>query len=304
MSNIIGIDTASVAENKKIVWVKAKAGGITYAIIRAAWGMTVDTDFAKNWPLLAKAGIVRGAYLFLRFPKDGHPAPSPAVQAERCCQIVGKLQLNDLPISLDVEFPGAGRASTGMTAAQLLAGVRDAWNVLKKNYGVAPIIYTSGRVWLDDLNNLSAPWANESLLWLAKYSYKAGPAVMSPGNIKDPPVPPPWAGTDPTTTTWRGTPYSTDNWFLHQYQGDAVRAPGMPSGNEDMNRFRPMQKCASGERVKWVQRRLGFKGANVDGKFGPMTDKAVRALQASKIDLVVDGIITPRVVAYLCWMNP
>jgi peptidoglycan hydrolase-like protein with peptidoglycan-binding domain len=87
-------------------------------------------------------------------------------------------------------------------------------------------------------------------------------------------------------------------------EGDALKAPGFPTGNVDMNRMRPLAKGASGMRVKWLQKRLGFTGTNVDGKFGPMTDTAVRKLQASKPDLVADGIVGPRTFAYLCWMNP
>ena len=205
MSNIIGIDTASVAGNKTIDWSKAKANGISFAIIRAAYGASKDTTFDRDWPRIKGAGIVRGAYLFLRFPYPGKPTPpSPAVQAEAVCKFVGDLGANDLPISLDVEFPGDGREDTGMTAPQLLAGVKEAWDVLKKNYkGVAPIIYTSARVWLDDLLNLPAPWATESLLWLARYYFSEGPAVLAPGNVVNPPVPPPWAGTDPKPVKWR-----------------------------------------------------------------------------------------------------
>jgi GH25 family lysozyme M1 (1,4-beta-N-acetylmuramidase) len=220
------------------------------------------------------------------------------------CKIVGTLDPSDYPISLDVEFPGEGQPDTGMTPAQLLKGVLEAWQILKDTYGVAPLIYTSARVWLDDLKNPEVPAAvKESLLWLARYAYSPGPAVMTNVDaIAYPPVPPPWAGTDPKPITYRGMPYSNDNWFIHQYMGNAVQCPGFPTGNVDMNRMRPLQKGSTGERVKWLQRRLGLK--QVDGKFGPQTDKAVRDLQAAKNGLVSDGIVGPRTYAYLCWLNP
>jgi len=87
-------------------------------------------------------------------------------------------------------------------------------------------------------------------------------------------------------------------------KGPSIAALGFPKGDIDLNRMRPIQKGMSGERVKWVQRRLSYTGKDVDGKFGPMTDAGVRALQRSKPDLVSDGIIGPRTVAYLCWMSP
>jgi len=315
----LGIDTASVAGNKVIDWTKAKANGIGYAIHRAAYGTSEDTvynkktgavvmGFAKEWPAMKKAGVVRGAYLFLRFPCKSRGklvVPTPTAQAEAICKIVGVLDPCDFPIFLDVEFPGEGQPDTGMTPAQLLKGVLEAWQVLKDHYGVAPIIYTSARVWLDDLKNPAVPAAvKESLLWLARYAFAEGQAILQADAVANPPVPPPWAGTDPTPIRYRGMPYSVSNWLCHQYMGNATGCPGFPTGNVDMNRIRPLAKGDSGERVKWVQRRLGFKGKNVDGKFGPMTDKAVRVLQETKNDVVADGIVGPRTFAYLCWMNP
>jgi GH25 family lysozyme M1 (1,4-beta-N-acetylmuramidase) len=330
----IGLDTASVAGNKTADWSKAKASGISYGIVRAAYGTWEDTTFDRDFTAMKKAGVVRGAYLFLRFPritskkakalptvqmklpvlqrpplkmmgKLTATVPSPTAQAEAFCKIVGKLEPNDLPPSLDVEFPGNGASDTGMTARQLLDGVLEAWRVLKSYYGVAPIIYTSARVWLDDLRNLDVPKeVKESLLWLARYAFSEGPAVLNASQVSNPPVPPPWAGTDPKVIYYRQTPYTNDNWCIHQYQGNATGAPGFPTGDVDMNRMRPMQKGASGEKVKWVQRRLGFTGTNVDGKWGPMTDTAVRKVQANRSDTVPDGIIGPRTYAYLSWMNP
>lgn len=312
----VGIDTYGGTDgnqNGTVDWSKAKAAGIGYAIIRAAYGTTPDKGFIKNWPLMAKAGVVRGGYLFLRFPcksKGITSVPTPTEQAEAVCKIVGVLSGVDYPISLDVEFPGEGQPDTGMTKKQLLNGVLEAWNVLKAKYGVAPIIYSSARVWYDDLGNPDVPAeVKESLLWLARYAFDPGTAVLTNIDaIAYPPVPPPWAGTDPKPVIYRGMPYSNDNWFIHQYQGDAkgpsIIPLGFPKGDIDLNRMRSIQKGSTGEKVKWVQRRLGFIGANVDGKFGPMTDTAVRKLQASKNDVVVDGIVGPRTMAYLCWMNP
>lgn len=325
---ILGIDTASVGGNKNPNWTAAKAGGVQFAILRAAYGTWEDTTFKRDWPKLQEAGIVRGAYLFLRFPRKNKlkasrtahlkpcllqrpptsvfrgltsSAPSPIDQARAVCRIVGKLELGDLPISLDVEFPGDGRVETGMTAKQLLSGVRDAWKVLADTYGVAPLIYTSGRVWLDDLSNLAAPDMIDSPLWLARYPFSPGPAVLTPPALSDPPVPPTWAGSDPIKIKYRGMPYTTDNWWIHQYQGDAVGCPGLPTGNVDLNRFNPLYKGMSGERVKWAQRRVAASESlciDPNGKFDDVFAAKVKTYQ--KINgLVPDGIIGIKTFAFL-----
>jgi GH25 family lysozyme M1 (1,4-beta-N-acetylmuramidase) len=298
---IFGLDTASVAGNKNPNWVQAKAEGpISFAIIRSNYGDWEDPIFKRDWPKMKAAGIVRGAYLFLRFPHptSGMKAPDPVSQAKAVIKTVRNLDQSDFPPTIDVEFPGdkrhprrTGREFTGMTAQQLLDGVRAAWEVLKDYYGVAPIIYTSARVWKEELLNLPAPDLVESPLWLAHYVFKGGTSAVRnarafKGGRLDPHVPPPWG--------------DSTNWWIHQYQGDAVRLPGFPTGNVDMNRFNTMLKGATGDRVKWVQRRLGIAQ---NGQFDGATDSALRAFQDKK-GLVSDGVVGPPTFAYLCWSNP
>ena len=262
---------------------------MSFAIIRSNWGIYPDPAFVRNWPLIQQAGIVRGAYLFLRFPRGEHPAPDPAAQATAFIKKVGRLAESDLPPSLDVEFPGRlGRRETGLTAPQCLASVRAACKVLTDHYGVAPIIYTSARVWREDLLNLPAADLAESPLWLARYPFKKGPAILDArvSRLASPPVPPPWG--------------DSTNWWIHQYQGDAIQLPGFPSGNVDLNRFNVLLNGTTGDRVKWIQRRLGIAQ---NGLFDPATDRALRSFKARKGIPPEDGV-GPRTFAYLCWANP
>src|SRR5580658_4363712 len=106
-----GIDTASVDDNKNPNWMRAKAQvPIDFAIIRSNFGTVPDPVFARDWPKLKEAGVVRGAYLFLRFPHStrGRP-PAPDAQAKAFIATVRNLDESDLPPTLDVEFPGQGR---------------------------------------------------------------------------------------------------------------------------------------------------------------------------------------------------
>jgi GH25 family lysozyme M1 (1,4-beta-N-acetylmuramidase) len=286
-----GLDTASVGGNKQPDWARARsAGGISFAIIRGAWGTWKDPVFDRDWPQMKAAGIVRGAYLFLRFPHHKYTScPSPVAQAKAFILAVGKLEKTDFPPSLDVEFPG-GRAETKMEPVQCLDGVRAAWRVLKDHYGVAPLIYTSARVWHEDLRDLPARDLFESPLWLARYPFKKGKVVRDPkvfaGGRHNPPVPPPWG--------------DATNWWIHQYQGDAVALPGFPTGNIDMNRLAVTKPGAVGDRVRWVQRRLGV---TVNGTFDAATTAALRSFQ-SKAGVPVASAIDAQTFASLCWSRP
>jgi peptidoglycan hydrolase-like protein with peptidoglycan-binding domain len=51
-----------------------------------------------------------------------------------------------------------------------------------------------------------------------------------------------------------------------------------------------LRRGSTGANVRYLQAALG--GLKVDGQFGPITDKAVRAFQASQ-GLKVDGIVGP-----------
>jgi GH25 family lysozyme M1 (1,4-beta-N-acetylmuramidase) len=288
----LGLDTFGLDGNKVRDWKRAKAEGqMSFAIFRSNYGSFTDTAFVREWPKIRDAGMVRGAYMFLRFPhpevdaKFG-PCPSPDAQAKAFIKTVGKLDRRDLPPSLDVEFPG-GRRKTGMSPQQCLEHVRAAWRTLRTFYGVAPIIYTSARVWHEDLDDLPVPDLLESPLWLAFYPFKKGEARRDAAvTRRDPPVPPAWG--------------DRTNWWIHQYQGDALRLPGFVTGNVDLNRFHGMNRGAVGDQVKWVQRRLGLAQS---GKFDAMMVTAVRKFQRNS-GLPETPVIDPQTFALLCWSNP
>ncbi len=291
---IFGIDTASVASNKNPNWAQAKAQvPLSFAIIRSNYGSCKDSVFERDWPQIKNAGIVRGAYLFLTFPHVGDPrcTSDPVSQAKAFIRTVKKLDETDLPPTIDIEF-SRGRRVTGLTAQQCLDRIRAAWTVLKDYYGTAPMIYTSARVWHEDLQDIDAPDLVESPLWLAKpWPFKKGsravrdPAIFASGRLR--PKVPPQLG-------------DATNWWFYQYQGDAVNLPGFPTGNVDMDRFNTMVKGATGDRVRWVQRRLGIAQ---NGQFDDTMDNALRAFQGKK-GLVADSVIDVRTFAYLCWSNP
>jgi len=291
---VLGLDTYEGDGNHHRDWLRARNDGpISFAIIRGGWGSYADSAFPIEWPRIKDAGLVRGAFLFQRFP---HPevdkkygvSPDPIAQANAFTKAVPLSMLNqsDLPPTLDVEFPG-GQKKTGMNVKQCLEQVRSAWKVLKNYYKVAPMIYTSQRVWIEELSNPKAPDLTESPLWLKHYPFKKGPARRDAVVTRsDPPVPLPWG--------------DSTNWWIHQYQGDAIGLPGFAPGNVDMNRFKAMDKGAKGDRVKWVQRRLGIAES---GTFDDATETALNAFQRRN-GLAEVPTIDLQTFASLCWSNP
>lgn len=70
-----------------------------------------------------------------------------------------------------------------------------------------------------------------------------------------------------------------------------TRAPApAPSSAPSAVALPTLRRGSKGDDVRTVQRALGFTGSDVDGDFGPKTERAVRAFQASK-GLQVDGVV-------------
>jgi GH25 family lysozyme M1 (1,4-beta-N-acetylmuramidase) len=287
LPTVLGLDTYAGDGLKVRDWARAKSEtSISFALFRSNDGASADPPFRREWQRMKDAGIVRGAYLFLYFGFD------PIAQATAVTKTLplGLIEPGDFPPTLDIEFPG-GRLRTGMTAQQCLDHVRKARTVLKNYYGVAPMIYTSQNVW-NELSDPLAPDLSESPLWVKDYPFNPGPPRLS-WPVPPPRLPRPWQE--------RAKPVPKgNNWWIHQYQGDAIGLPGFSTAKVDMNRFNTMVRGEVGDRVKWVQARLGIAQSGV---FDASMEIALRAFQRSK-GLVESSIIDPRTFAYLCWSNP
>lgn len=295
----IGIDYASVDENSKPDWFAAKSAGCRFVILRGTYSTWADPIYKRDSAAIRAAGITLGAYMF---PVIGKDKPSAKEQVDAFVKSVGPLTNKDLPPILDVEFPG-GIAKTGMDRKALLAWVMEAFAALKQMYGIASMAYTSARVWDgEDSDSLDAdkngfgkpdPILLECPLWLARYSYPT--RVDAVGDTKDeqltvdglpwPPVPKAWGD---YTNVW-----------IHQYQGDGLQFPGFDK-TTDMNRFHLLQQGDTGDRVKWVQRRLGVKET---GLFDSAMVKDVKDWQYAN-NLRVDALIGPASFAALSWSRP
>lgn len=314
----IGYDTASIDGNTHEDIEGAKqyaaqsASRLSFAILRATYGTWIDTAFQRDWELARAAGLVRGAYAFLRFPylPTGYTAKdeSPEDQMHAFAHAVGTHDDYDFVPTIDVEFPGNGLIDTGMSPTEALAWVRRAWKAIVDIYGVPPMIYTSARVWADDLHNLPAADLTDSPLWLAKPWPIAErmPAQCSGvpyiGGKLDPQIPAPWGA-------------RSGDWWIHQYQGDA-RNFGMswlspnPNGGDPIATFKGIRQCDlsrfnlchEGEksvRVSWIQRRLGLEET---GLFDAALTSHVAAFQ-QQLGLDADGVIGPRTFAPLTWKS-
>jgi hypothetical protein len=255
---ILGFDYASV-DGLRPDFAAARAGvGARFVIIRAGWGTWSDPCWQRDRVAAHDAGLVLGSYLTLRWDQD------PAEQAKALCATLGTPAATDLPPAVDVEFP-AGRVATGLTAAAALDHVLVAVATIGKLHGTC-MIYTSARVWHEDMDNIAAPGLAMSCpLWVkTPYPYRARePLHLVTGRWE---VPAPWCATAAAPTV------------IEQFQGDAIGVPGFP-GTVDVSRF-----VVPGASNPWIAARLaGLSTSEFQTKHG----------------LASDGVIGPRTFAEL-----
>lgn len=286
----IGPDYASVDDNAPPDFVDAKEAGARFVIPRAIYGRPargqthpgpfIDPVWARDKDRIKQAGLRRSAYLFLCFEKPGVQTPQPEEQAQAFIDYVQLEPFKDYAPMFDVE-----EASPSMGADKMYLWTLRAAQKLRAHYGVWPGMYTSARVWAENLNHHSPGPLLNCPLWLAKpWPWLARtPVHLDGAPAYSPTLIPEWG----------------NQWFLYQYQGDAVDWPGF-SQTVDANRFRTFGEGAKGRHVVWAQQRLGIAA---DGVFGPQTKSAVQKLQA-KHGLAADGIIGSDTFAPLCWSNP
>lgn len=285
----IGPDYASIDRNVKPDFALAKKAGARFAIPRAIYGRPVTAESAVPfrdpvWALdkdeIVAAGLKRSAYLFLCYPQSTVSTPEPEEQAHAFIDYVNLDPYSDYVPMLDVE-----EASDVINAVAMYAWTLRAAQVLRQAYGAWPGIYTSARVWAENLNHHSPGPLLNCPLWLAKpWPWLANtPAHLDGAPTYSPTLIPEWGNA----------------WALYQYQGDAIDFPGF-SSTVDVSRFRIYSKGATGAQVVWTQNRLGI---TADGLFGPQTEAAVKALQLEH-GLTADGIVGPDTFAPLCWSNP
>ncbi len=294
----IGIDIASVDGNTlNVPGMKAQAG-VSFGIIRAAYGTYVDKTFAKYRQAFKDAGLPYGAYIMPQYPRPANAPPEPEVQADSVAKTVGELADSEFPIFVDVEFSTDVQKESGLSAAQMVAWIDRMLARLRQIYGCPAGIYTSARVMYEPMKNIPTPQWADNPHWvkgiggvksMSPYLVDVRKAAILKPNIKPPNLPPSFG----------------DQWMLQQYQGDSLGCPGTTT-TTDLNKWNILRLGASNGTVAWIQRRLAgllvavdpFRARADTGVWDDTTDKAFGDWQAS-VGLSADRIFGPQSFARL-----
>jgi len=180
---VFGIDVSHYQEN--IEWEKVAKQGIRFAYIKATQGEEYyDPAFERNWPAAGKIeardlSLRRGAYHFMTANGD------PRLQAQNFLGTIGRLESNDLPPCVDLEWDWLVKdrkyvpdrkgkkidAWASLSPAEIAERVTTWLRIVEEATGKKPIIYTTSSWWSSRIG------PNSSLrgysFWIADYTSKS-----------------------------------------------------------------------------------------------------------------------------------
>jgi lysozyme len=270
-----GIDVSGYQQT--VNWASVKQAGKSFAFIKATEGTTlVDRAFGDHWTKAKTAGLLRGAYHFLR------PEHDAVAQAQFFLAQLAN-DAGEMPPVLDVEV------TDRISLAQIASSV-SAWiDYVGANLGRA-LIYTSPGFWnlLPGIPGVGT----RADLWIASWS------ARPPARVNGWPTWTFWQYTAKATVA--GIPGSADmdadryNGTLEELQAYCARVVGMPSLPA------PSFDLAT---TLGVQQALNSAHAvtpplDEDGLPGPKTTAAIKAFQTSA-GLDADGIVGTKTTAAL-----
>jgi len=160
----IGCDVSSYQGN--VNWSSAASAGTKFAYIKAteATGFK-NINFAQQYEGSHKHGLIRGAYHFAQ-PN----ASSGTTQADFFLDNGGGWSADGktLPPALDIEYNPFGSICFGLSAAAMVAWVRDFSDRVRARTGRYPTIYTSANWWSRCTGN-NGSFGSTHPLWIPRY---------------------------------------------------------------------------------------------------------------------------------------
>lgn len=159
-----GIDVSKW--NKEIDWVKAKAAGVDYAIIRCGYrgastgALVEDPYFAQNIQGATEAGVKIGMYFFTQATNEVEAVE----EASMAIMLCDKYRLT-YPVFIDTEGAGGSGRADGLDK-DTRTKVCEAFCETIENAGFTGGVYAS-KNWLT--RNVDAAKLDKYVVWLAEY---------------------------------------------------------------------------------------------------------------------------------------
>lgn len=166
MPFVKGIDVS--VYDPVVNWNKVRAQGYRFAYIRSSYGVSnnqtmMDTMFQAHWAGAKAAGVLRGAYHYLRASQDG---TKQAIEYLR----IANPQAGDLPAALDLEEA----FNQDATNAQFIKNAEAFLKKVEQETGIKPMVYSRAsflKEKVSQANGKAPAWAKDYRMWVAHWTY-------------------------------------------------------------------------------------------------------------------------------------
>ena len=166
MPFVKGIDVS--VYDPVVNWAKVRAQGYRFVYVRSSYGVDnkqtmMDSMFPSHWAGAKTAGMLRGAYHYLKAAQDG------AKQAAEFLKIV-KPEKGDLPPALDLEQYYNETA----TRKQFVENAEAFLKKVEQETGITPMVYSRAfflREKVCQSNGKAPTWAANYPVWIAHWTY-------------------------------------------------------------------------------------------------------------------------------------
>lgn len=264
-------------------WQQAAKDGIQGAILRIRDSMGVDTSFEYNYRECGAAGLPRGVYRY------SYALTEPQARAE-AREVLGTLDGRKLELGVWLDLEWSRQQALGSRKVKQIARV---WMQVVRSAGYPCNIYCNLDWHQKLLKGLDAKY------WIARYPKRDNGGLVN--SLR------PRVGEKVWQYSSKGKVAGIyGNVDLNQWYGSLQMEAGLGgTGNpyRDSGKVLSYQPLLAGlvrEDVRWLQwelREAGYQ-LQVDGRFGPKTDLALRAFQAAH-GLEADGKCGPATRAAL-----
>ena len=148
-------DNNGVIDWSKVATQKKTKDPIRFVIIRSSMGNNkIDSRYTQNYTEAKKNGLIVGSYHYYR------PNENSNQQFENFKKVL-RLEKGDIMPVVDIEVNPKVQSMKS-----LKVGLRNFLDLVEKEYGVKPIIYTKLSMWRDYLQNDFS----DCVVWIAAYS--------------------------------------------------------------------------------------------------------------------------------------
>jgi lysozyme len=172
---LLGVDVSHHQQPDAIDWTRLAEGGVAFAFMRATYGVQEDATFLDHVDNARRAGIVIGAYHFLRF-KTSQPAES---QAEAFLEALEPLAPHAnvlLPPVLDLEDNRYDDPIGTAAERRRYVTMANVWlQIVEQRLGRLAMIYTRASFFDGDLDSPAGFGVRP--LWVAHYTTLPSPRL-------------------------------------------------------------------------------------------------------------------------------